>query len=587
MDHPQERGRGKTGPADHPRGSRFYQRQPRPGGKLMISSPVGPVLKNGKPMTHETSSPSTAITYENAYPVKPTSMDRDRNNKENSPPEHYQPAAKPHVSKSSRALHVLSSITHTFSRSSLSLASFKTNRNFSGASASSSIVSTEHRTPKASTSSSSMRRPLIPRFDTRSTAGSPQPEPYKTTTRAPQPSEPDKIVNERAEPVDLDPKLIYTAQPSAYWTGRFTALRDKYHNEVLEPDTLHIVLEEHMRRSNIEHHLVDDRSPADDTNPPKSPTTLLKSPSSTSGAPAAPRTILKSTPSTRLAATIGASGTFTTSRPPLSSGLSRIPSTKPNTTTAPTTTRRHSHDIPPSHSHEAGTMPPPPPPTIASSILSTTTTTITTPALAQAVPPPSIHPPSQNRRHTLLLQTSDDARRRRVFAALASLCATPAARESLRQWQAAYARRTGREWLLLPAGEGLVGVGVGRGGTTGTGLGVGGGRGRGRGGKEGGGEGGGGGGGGEGGGSLTRGWKREGSVASSGAGGGLVGRLRRFSAGRRSQLNAMEMGRGPGSVGGVVSEPGHVPGWVGQGQRQEEGRLRVRRIRRVEHGLSG
>lgn len=494
----------------------------------MISSPVGPVLKNGMPMAQETpASPSTAISYENAYPVKPASMDQDRNNKENSPPQHNPATTKPHTSKSSRALHVLSSITNSFSRSSMSLASFKSSRTVSGVSAASSIASTDHQTPKASTSSSSsMRRPLIPRFDSHSPA---RPEPL--------PTEPRTITNERDEPTELDPKLIYTAQPSAYWSGRFTALRDRFHNELLEPDTLQLVLEEHMRRSTVEPHLA---SPDLEIDPHTTPTSLLKP----SGGPGQ---FPKSTPTcARQNATIGvASGTFasSSSRPPLSSGLSRIPFTK--SSTAP---RRQSYDFPsPSTSfhnqvHPSGTMPPPPAPTVAPSLISATTSS------AQ----------HQSRRDLLLL-TSDDARRRRAFAALASLCATPAARESLRAWQTGYARRVGKV-CLLPAGESLVDDHQSTRGRKMGGWGMGGG-----------------------------GWKRDGSVASGegGRAASLVGRLRKLSAGRKSQAGgAVEVGRGGGRGGSVVaSEPGHVPAWVGSGQMEGERKMRVKRIRRVDHGL--
>jgi hypothetical protein len=512
----------------------------------VISSPVGPVLKNGKPMTQET--PSTAMSYENAYPVKPASMDTDRNNKENSPPNHPPMTSKSHTSKSSRALPVLSTITHTFSRSSLSLASFKSNRNFSGTSGASSIASTEQKTPKASTSSSSTRRPLIPRFDAQPTTSPAQPESTKAVTTPPQPAEPDKITNERAEPIELDPKLIYTAQPSAYWTGRFTALRDKYHSELLEPETLHIVLEEHMRRSDIEEHLIADPGPNNrtttDTNPPpRTPTRISNAPSLPS------RLILKPTPSTRIPATLG-SASFS-SRPPLSSGLSRMPFNK-SSTTAP---RRQSYDLPSSSSrYQAGNMAPPPAPTLASAS-----------GITSFAPSDST---AAQRRQTILL-TSDDARRRRVFAALHSLCATQAARESLRAWQTAYARRVGKE-CLLPAGESLVEEDSSRGRKSSWG----------RGGR----------------GSTT--WKREPSLASSnGTEGnktvGVMSRLRMFSAGRRSQLNVMEMGQGGGGSvvgGGVVSEPGQVPAWVrdGLGHGGQEGgerKMRVKRIKRVEHGF--
>lgn len=513
----------------------------------MIRNPVGPVLKNGKPMTQETSMPSTAMSYDNAYPVKPTSMDTDRNDKENSPPEPPRSTAKSHASKSSRALHVLSSITHTFSRSSLSLASFKTNRNFSGTSGASSINSTEQKTPKASTSSSSMRRPLIPRFDTQSSIDEAPEEPLRPPGRAAQPAEPDKITNERAEPIELDPKLIYAAQPSAYWTGRFTALRDKYYSELLEPETLPLVLEEQMWRSDIEEHLVANPESSDPTRTDREP---VRTPSCTSKAPSLPsRSILKPTPNTRLPATLG-SASFS-SRPPLSAGLSRIPFNK----TSASAPRRQSYDLPSSSRLHAGNMAPPPAPTLASA------SGITSFAPRDAT--------AARRRQTILL-ASDDARRCRVFAALDSLCATPAARESLRAWQTAYARRVGKE-CLLPAGESLVEDGSA------------GGRRR----------------------SWARGrvsatWRREPSLASSngteGLKTGVMSRLRKFSAGRRSQLNAMETGRGAhgseggasvrGGFAGVVSEPGQ-PAWVGDGMSLGDGerKMKVKRIRRVEHGF--
>ena len=496
------------------------------------------------------------MSYENAYPVKPTSMDIDRNNKENTPPLQQQTATKSQTSKSSRALHVLSSITHSFSRSSLSLASFKSNRNFSGTSGASSIASAEQKTPKESTSSSSMRRPLIPRFDTQSTTETTLPEPTKATTPSSQPAEPDKITNERAEPIELDPKLIYTAQPSAYWTGRFTTLRDKYHSELLEPETLQIVLEEHMRRSNIEEHLMAQTT----ADPRKTPTTVR---TSFSGAPSLPcRSILKPTPRRQQPSTLCAPFS---SRPPLSSGLSRIA-----ITTKPALPRRQSYDLPPSSFSSsraaAGNMAPPPPPTLASASI------VSSPSF----PHISSSTTASQRRQAILL-TSDDARRVRVFATLDALCATPAARESLRLWQTAYARLVGKE-CLLPAGESLVAGEGESGGKMSWGR------------RK----------------SLTAAaaatttWKREGSVASSGGGGGTAekgmgwgGRLRMFSGGRRSQIAALEMGRVEGgslvggSVGGfgVASEPGRVPGWFGDGQgREEEGTVRRMRVKRIGKG---
>ncbi len=48
-----------------------------------------------------------------------------------------------------------------------------------------------------------------------------------------------------------NPLLVTTAQPSAYWSGRFVALHDRYHGELLCPQNLHTVIEAHAARSSI------------------------------------------------------------------------------------------------------------------------------------------------------------------------------------------------------------------------------------------------------------------------------------------------------------------------------------------------
>lgn len=200
-------------------------------------------------------------------------------------------------------------------------------------------------------------------------------------------------------------------------------------------------------------------------------------------------------------------------------------------------------------------MAPPPAPTLASASGITSS--------------PKRDATAAQRRQTILL-SSDDARRRRVFATLDSLCATQAARESLRAWQIAYARQVGKD-CLLPAGESLVeDPSRGRRGSWARGR-------------------------------ISATWKREPSLASSngtdGIKTGVISRLRKFSAGRRSQLNAMEMGQsaygseGGGSVrggyAGVLSEPGQAPAWARDGVSQADGerKMKVKRIRRVDHGF--
>lgn len=42
-----------------------------------------------------------------------------------------------------------------------------------------------------------------------------------------------------------DPRLVTTAKPAQYWTGRFASLQDKFRNELLEPENLSLLIEAH------------------------------------------------------------------------------------------------------------------------------------------------------------------------------------------------------------------------------------------------------------------------------------------------------------------------------------------------------
>lgn len=46
-----------------------------------------------------------------------------------------------------------------------------------------------------------------------------------------------------------DPRLIHTAQPSAYWSGRYASLRDKFMNEMLQPSNLQTILNADAERN--------------------------------------------------------------------------------------------------------------------------------------------------------------------------------------------------------------------------------------------------------------------------------------------------------------------------------------------------
>ncbi|ETS78392.1 hypothetical protein PFICI_10454 [Pestalotiopsis fici W106-1] len=50
---------------------------------------------------------------------------------------------------------------------------------------------------------------------------------------------------------DEDPQAIHTAQSSAYWTGRFMALQDRFRNENLLPENMTTLINAHAERSMI------------------------------------------------------------------------------------------------------------------------------------------------------------------------------------------------------------------------------------------------------------------------------------------------------------------------------------------------
>ncbi|KAI1416382.1 hypothetical protein F5Y13DRAFT_177531 [Hypoxylon sp. FL1857] len=48
-----------------------------------------------------------------------------------------------------------------------------------------------------------------------------------------------------------DPRLVHTAQPWAYWSGRYMSLRDKFLNEILQPENLNTVLTADSERNKL------------------------------------------------------------------------------------------------------------------------------------------------------------------------------------------------------------------------------------------------------------------------------------------------------------------------------------------------
>lgn len=160
--------------------------------------------------------PSTAVSHTTAYPSYSVS---GAEHDENVPPGSGKSTPKPRLPKS-RTLGMLSSLTQSFSRSSVG--SIASNRNLSAGS--SSTIATD----PLSTRSRIAQQP--------------------TSLQNLEPAEPAKKLETKSEPLPPhpDPRLIYTAQPSSYWAGRFTAIHDRLRGELLKPHNLAVVLEAHI-----------------------------------------------------------------------------------------------------------------------------------------------------------------------------------------------------------------------------------------------------------------------------------------------------------------------------------------------------
>ncbi|KAI0477240.1 hypothetical protein GGR56DRAFT_691637 [Xylariaceae sp. FL0804] len=192
---------------------------------------------------------------------------------------------------------------------------------------------------------------------------------------------------------DFDnPRQIHTAQSSAYWTGRFMALQDRFHSELLLPDNMTTLLSAHAERSLV-------------------PPSQLHPQSQSQLQPLQPP---------RLAGTLAASATtgsmaFPLATPAKLAGGSSSPRKAPPHPTAA---------VQPQHPHHP---------------------------LRQVQQNRPHRGGAASACEAAALLTDEDNRGRRAFVHLEALCTTAEARRSLRAWQQAYARRVGRE-ALLPRG---------------------------------------------------------------------------------------------------------------------------------------
>lgn len=316
------------------------------------------MYRNGEILPAE---PSTATTYAHAYSrtSKDTFTKYSLENTENVPPKSVDTTPTLRLAKS-RTLNVLSSLTQSLSRASLG--NRNNSRNVSAASCATITVgnATEATLPLNITT--------------------PRPGSSRKSSEATKEATPE------IPPANIN--FVSTAQTSAYWAGRFQALHDRFHNEVLLPENLTTLVNAHAAHSSISK----PSATATTTNSAAAnPPTSIYTPSRTQqptgrrGGPSPPKTASRIPQSATSGAILQRSQQFhiIETAPPLPEGQWRTRATT---------------------KQDAG----------------------------------------------LLLD--DDMRCRRVFLHLAALCASPEALRSLHAWQQAYARRTGREALLPRGG---------------------------------------------------------------------------------------------------------------------------------------
>ncbi|KAK0702897.1 hypothetical protein B0T21DRAFT_405523 [Apiosordaria backusii] len=448
--------------------------------RIPISGPISTVSRNGTPLCDRNSAQTSRVsrpTRDNSVPTPFVTTIEYNNNDSSQLAENQRPTDNTSITQArrglipkSRTFSVLSSITNSLSRSSL-IHHGSTSRNDSSNSSQARITPPVITIPRKPVPIPATRRSMEPLLAESENQEPPCQEPHP--------------------PIPDNPRFVTTAMPSQYWSGRFTALHDKFHNEVLLGRNLNIVVEAQTNRSSkaLNNNSSAARAAAAQNNPSASaysvnrpvpqlaglarynqglshqaiaqehyshPPVSRIPQSATSGA------ILQTTPySTRTREPPGSAATTRTAyyHKPFSS---RPPSYEQ--ATAPGTA-----PVSPILEGSTDSLAQPPLPTLGcpgpkrshllgshvnqdyytSSLSSDDSTTIIDGNNAQAA-----HMWAAVVVNTAATLTDDDARCRRVFVHLEAMCVTETARESLRQWRIAYARKTQRA-VLLPCGETL------------------------------------------------------------------------------------------------------------------------------------
>lgn len=208
--------------------------------RLPIGKPLVPIIQNGDAFHAEPVMATEQTAISGGPPPGHLTF-----------PENIRPAGHTQQNRrpKSRTLHALTSLTQSWSRSSLG--SRLTDRDVSNSS-----TSTVRPEPPTG-----QERRAIPTRPSSNTASADRTKP-------------------RAPSSTGNPQLISSAQPSAYWAGRFTALNDRFHNELLHPNNLNTIITAYTRESSRDNEpqaVIKKKPPASQISPAKQPSRIRSS----------------------------------------------------------------------------------------------------------------------------------------------------------------------------------------------------------------------------------------------------------------------------------------------------------------------
>ncbi|KAK3332203.1 hypothetical protein B0T19DRAFT_482538 [Cercophora scortea] len=200
------------------------------------------------------SGPSKALLYSTAYGFPLGNGPQGNENRppgitpeefteddDEEPDQQYTPTPAPRRGiPKSKTMSVFSNLTHSFSRGSIRSSFMASNS------------SNSNRTSTASLTSSSIpaETPTKPSFTSLRRLSRKSLEPILSSPQnnEEEPAAPTTAIKHPA-PLPDNPRLVTTEMPSSYWAGRFAALNDRFHSELLGQHNLNLIIEAHAATS--------------------------------------------------------------------------------------------------------------------------------------------------------------------------------------------------------------------------------------------------------------------------------------------------------------------------------------------------